>query len=80
MQLILDDKSVPAEGEERLAALTGSPRTDWANIRQEHFFRGTNRQSLDAVEKAAFFVVLDDIPYEFDQVISFFHYLAILEL
>uniref|UniRef100_A0A0V0G650 carnitine O-palmitoyltransferase n=1 Tax=Triatoma dimidiata TaxID=72491 RepID=A0A0V0G650_TRIDM len=67
MQLILDDKSEPVEGEERLGALTGSPRTDWANIRQEHFFRGTNRQSLDAIEKAAFFVVLDDIPYEFDQ-------------
>lgn len=32
----------------------------WARCRQAHFARGKNKQSLDAVEKAAFFVTLDD--------------------
>ncbi|XP_066991889.2 carnitine O-palmitoyltransferase 1, liver isoform [Anabrus simplex] len=63
---ILEDKSPPAEGEEKLAALTAWDRTSWAKTRQEYFFKGTNRQSLDAIEKAAFFVALDDCPYEFD--------------
>nr|XP_018912089.1 PREDICTED: carnitine O-palmitoyltransferase 1, liver isoform isoform X1 [Bemisia tabaci]XP_018912090.1 PREDICTED: carnitine O-palmitoyltransferase 1, liver isoform isoform X1 [Bemisia tabaci] len=67
MQMILEDTSAPAAGEERLAALTAGERTAWANARTEFFFKGTNRQSLDAVEKAAFVVALDDIPYEFDE-------------
>lgn len=32
----------------------------WARCRQAHFARGKNKQSLDAVEKAAFFVTLDE--------------------
>uniref|UniRef100_A0A146KJV7 carnitine O-palmitoyltransferase n=1 Tax=Lygus hesperus TaxID=30085 RepID=A0A146KJV7_LYGHE len=67
MQAILDDTSQPVDGEERLAALTAGERTHWAHTRMEHFFKGTNRASLDAIEKAAFFVCLDDIPYEFDR-------------
>lgn len=68
IQSILDNKSESLKGEERLAALTAGERTHWANTRQEFFFKGTNRQSLDAIEKAAFTVSLDDHPYEFDQV------------
>lgn len=68
MQAILDNKTEPLPGEERLAALTAGERTHWANTRQEFFFKGTNRVSLDAIEKAAFIVSLDDEPYEFDQV------------
>jgi hypothetical protein len=64
----LDDTSTPAKGEERLAALTAGNRTEWAETRQKYFFRGTNRISLDAVEKAAFVVSLDDIPYEYSDV------------
>jgi carnitine O-palmitoyltransferase 1 len=59
---------LPAKGEEKLAALTAGERTAWAAARQEFFFRGLNRQSLDAIEKAAFVVALDDFPYEFDEV------------
>lgn len=51
-----------------LAALTAGERTAWAAARQEFFFKGVNRQSLDAIEKAAFVVTLDDFPYEFDEV------------
>lgn len=32
----------------------------WAKCRQTYFARGKNKQSLDAVEKAAFFVTLDE--------------------
>lgn len=32
----------------------------WAKCRQTYFGRGKNKQSLDAVEKAAFFVTLDE--------------------
>lgn len=35
-------------------------RVPWAKCRQAYFGRGKNKQSLDAVEKAAFFVTLDD--------------------
>ncbi|XP_068116468.1 carnitine O-palmitoyltransferase 1, liver isoform isoform X2 [Hyperolius riggenbachi] len=60
MQRILDDKSDPQSGEEHLAALTAGDRVPWANARKTYFGNGKNKQSLDAVEKAAFFVTLDD--------------------
>ncbi|NXL37539.1 CPT1A palmitoyltransferase, partial [Glaucidium brasilianum] len=61
MQRILDDDSEPQAGEEKLAALTAGDRVPWAKARQAYFSRGKNKQSLDAIEKAAFFVTLDDI-------------------
>ncbi|NXU42414.1 CPT1A palmitoyltransferase, partial [Drymodes brunneopygia] len=60
IQRILDDDSKPQPGEEKLAALTAGDRVPWAKARQAYFSRGKNKQSLDAVEKAAFFVTLDD--------------------
>ncbi|XP_063145341.1 carnitine O-palmitoyltransferase 1, liver isoform isoform X1 [Candoia aspera] len=60
IQWILDDKSEPQPGEEKLAALTAGDRVPWAKARQTYFARGKNKQSLDVVEKAAFFVTLDD--------------------
>ncbi|XP_020823887.1 carnitine O-palmitoyltransferase 1, liver isoform [Phascolarctos cinereus] len=35
-------------------------RVPWAKARQTYFSRGKNKQSLDAIEKAAFLVTLDD--------------------
>lgn len=35
-------------------------RVPWAKARQTYFARGKNKQSLDAIEKAGFFVTLDD--------------------
>lgn len=67
IQQILDDTSLPAEGEEKLASLTAGERTHWAQTRQKHFFKGINRGSLDLIEKSAFVVTLDDVPYEFDK-------------
>ncbi|XP_066439299.1 carnitine O-palmitoyltransferase 1, liver isoform isoform X1 [Eleutherodactylus coqui] len=60
MQRIIEDKSQPQPGEETLAALTAGDRVPWAKARKDYFGNGKNRQSLDAVEKAAFFVTLDD--------------------
>lgn len=36
------------------------PRTTWAQAREKYFSTGVNRSSLDCIEKAAFFVTLDD--------------------
>lgn len=66
MQYILDDTSEPLNGEEKLAALTAGERTHWAQARRNFFNKGVNKISLDTIEKAAFVVALDDVPYEFD--------------
>lgn len=63
-------------GEEKVAALTAADRTHWANTRTQFFFKGINRQSLDAVEKAAFVVALDEVPYEYDLVSFLFYYMT----
>ncbi|XP_061628497.1 carnitine O-palmitoyltransferase 1, liver isoform isoform X3 [Phyllopteryx taeniolatus] len=67
MERILADKSEPLPGEERLAALTAGDRTPWAKCRDAHFGRGKNKQSLDAIEKAAFFVTLDETEQRFEE-------------
>ncbi|XP_077372126.1 carnitine O-palmitoyltransferase 1, liver isoform isoform X2 [Festucalex cinctus] len=67
MERILADKSEPAPGEERLAALTAGDRTPWAKSRNTYFSRGRNKQSLDAIEKAAFFVTLDETEQRFEE-------------
>ncbi|XP_061577443.1 carnitine O-palmitoyltransferase 1, liver isoform isoform X1 [Cololabis saira] len=66
MERILADKSEPLPGEETLAALTAGERTPWAKCRDTYFSRGRNKQALDAVEKAAFFVTLDDTEQRYD--------------
>ncbi|XP_057691806.1 carnitine O-palmitoyltransferase 1, liver isoform isoform X1 [Corythoichthys intestinalis] len=65
MERILADGSEAAPGEERLAALTAGDRGPWARCRRDRFARGKNKQSLDAVEKAAFFVTLDETEQRF---------------
>nr|VZI47521.1 unnamed protein product [Spirometra erinaceieuropaei] len=57
---ILGDVSEPAAGEKRLGALTAGPRDDWAMARKSFFSSGVNRTSLNAIEKSAFLVVLDE--------------------
>ncbi|XP_031346630.1 carnitine O-palmitoyltransferase 1, liver isoform isoform X2 [Photinus pyralis] len=66
IQQILDDKSQPLPGEEKLAALTAGDRVHWAHARRHFFSRGVNKLSLDTIEKAAFVVALDDVPYEYE--------------
>lgn len=68
IQQILDDKSDPQPGEEKLAALTSGDRSQWAQARRNLFNKGTNKVSLDTIEKATFIVTLDDCPYIYDPV------------
>lgn len=49
-----------SEAELRLASLTASDRTTWAECRREHFTSGINRDSVHAIEESIFVVVLDD--------------------
>uniref|UniRef100_A0A8U8CJG9 Carnitine O-palmitoyltransferase 1, muscle isoform n=1 Tax=Geospiza parvula TaxID=87175 RepID=A0A8U8CJG9_GEOPR len=59
-QRILEDPSPPQPGEERLAALTAGERVPWAEARARFFSRGPNKAALDAIERAAFFLTLDE--------------------
>ncbi|GCB68533.1 hypothetical protein scyTo_0013840 [Scyliorhinus torazame] len=73
MQNILDDTSLPQPGEEKLAALTAGDRVPWAKARNSFFSQGRNKMSLEIIEKAAFFVTLDDTEQGFrkeDPVVS----------
>nr|XP_023654255.1 carnitine O-palmitoyltransferase 1, liver isoform-like [Paramormyrops kingsleyae] len=60
MQRILENQSPPSPGEEKLGALTAGSRVPWAQVRKQFFSSGVNKRSLDCIEKAAFFVTLDD--------------------
>uniref|UniRef100_UPI00398EA013 carnitine O-palmitoyltransferase 1, liver isoform-like isoform X2 n=1 Tax=Pristiophorus japonicus TaxID=55135 RepID=UPI00398EA013 len=63
-QHILDDTSSPQPGEKYLAALTAGNRVPWAKARKSYFSSGKNKSALDSVEKAAFFVTLDDLKFD----------------
>nr|XP_055184866.1 carnitine O-palmitoyltransferase 1, muscle isoform isoform X1 [Nyctereutes procyonoides] len=65
-QRILDDPSPPQPGEEKLAALTAGGRLEWAQARQAFFSSGKNKAALDAIERAAFFVALDEESHHYD--------------
>ncbi|XP_005067161.1 carnitine O-palmitoyltransferase 1, muscle isoform [Mesocricetus auratus] len=65
-QRILDDPSPPQPGEEKLAALTAGGRVEWAQARRTFFSSGRNRTSLDIIERAAFFVALDEEPHGYN--------------
>uniref|UniRef100_A0A9J8AES3 Choline/carnitine acyltransferase domain-containing protein n=1 Tax=Cyprinus carpio carpio TaxID=630221 RepID=A0A9J8AES3_CYPCA len=60
IQRIMDNPSPPVPGEAKLGALTAGDRIPWAQARKEFFSSGVNKRSLDCIEKAAFFVTLDD--------------------
>ncbi|XP_061555710.1 carnitine O-palmitoyltransferase 1, liver isoform isoform X1 [Phycodurus eques] len=60
IQKILDNPSPPQPGEDKLGALTAGDRIPWCQMRKQYFSSGINKRSLDVIEKAAFFVTLDD--------------------
>ncbi|CAF0997974.1 unnamed protein product [Rotaria sordida] len=61
---IIRDTTPPNYGEEHLAALTAGERPLWAEARETYFSSGVNRYSLEAIEKAAFVLILDDEDFE----------------
>jgi carnitine O-palmitoyltransferase 1 len=69
---IIRDSTPPAYGEEHLAALTAGERTLWAEAREEYFSSGVNRSSLEAIEKSAFVLILDDEEYNIGSVRLFY--------
>ena len=72
IQYILDDPTeVSDEAEAKLAVMTASERTTWANLREARFRHGINKSSLDIIESAAFVLVLDDMEYNYDEVRNF---------
>ncbi|XP_072858465.2 carnitine O-palmitoyltransferase 1, muscle isoform isoform X1 [Pogona vitticeps] len=66
-QRILDDPSPPQPGELKLAALTAGERRPWAEARAAYFSQGRNKASLDCIERAAFFLTLDEEAHGLDQ-------------
>ncbi|XP_077976596.1 carnitine O-palmitoyltransferase 1, muscle isoform-like isoform X1 [Styela clava] len=66
MEAIINDPSPPSAGEEHLGALTAGERRPWAEARRDFFKSGVNKESLHAIEKAAFVVVLDDESHVLD--------------
>ncbi|XP_054719509.1 carnitine O-palmitoyltransferase 1, liver isoform-like [Uloborus diversus] len=66
IEKILQDESPPQPGEAYLGALTAVERTLWAEAREKYFSKGINKASLTTIEKAAFFVTLDEETYEYD--------------
>ncbi|KAL3198777.1 hypothetical protein MRX96_044275 [Rhipicephalus microplus] len=66
IQRILDHTGEPQRGEAHLGVLTAGERSQWAHLRETHFRKGLNRISLDAIEKAAFVLVLDEDEYGYD--------------
>ncbi|XP_041110577.1 carnitine O-palmitoyltransferase 1, liver isoform-like isoform X2 [Polyodon spathula] len=66
-QKILDDRTEPQPGELKLAALTAGERIPWARTRVKFFSQGINKVSLDAIEKAAIFMTLDEEEQGYDK-------------
>ena len=51
-----------SDWERSLAALTALERSQWAKIRNKYFTSGINKESITAIESAAFHVSYCDIP------------------
>ncbi|XP_003388199.1 PREDICTED: carnitine O-palmitoyltransferase 1, liver isoform-like [Amphimedon queenslandica] len=61
LEQIVNDTDVELiPGEKHLAALTSAERPFWASVRSEYFSSGVNSEYMTAIEKAAFFLNLDD--------------------
>ncbi|XP_015665701.1 carnitine O-palmitoyltransferase 1, brain isoform [Protobothrops mucrosquamatus] len=58
-EAILCDPTPPLPGEEKLPSMTAGERDSWARTRHTYFQSGINKQSLNIIEKAAFFLTLD---------------------
>ena len=43
-----------------IVCMSPSPRMPWSQMRKQYFSSGINKRSLDAIERAAFFITLDD--------------------
>lgn len=57
---IIDAKDVPNDAEAKMCALTTMNRTEWSEVRDNHFMANHyNKERLEIIEKAAFTLCLD---------------------
>jgi carnitine O-palmitoyltransferase 1, liver isoform len=66
LDFILKKNAISTREENNLASLTAWNRTKWAQTRNKFFATGINKTSLNEIESAAFVLVLDEEPFEFD--------------
>eukprot|EP00008_Paramoeba_atlantica_P015615 CAMPEP_0201476960 /NCGR_PEP_ID=MMETSP0151_2-20130828/2089_1 /ASSEMBLY_ACC=CAM_ASM_000257 /TAXON_ID=200890 /ORGANISM="Paramoeba atlantica, Strain 621/1 / CCAP 1560/9" /LENGTH=795 /DNA_ID=CAMNT_0047857533 /DNA_START=82 /DNA_END=2469 /DNA_ORIENTATION=+ len=71
-----DSSSPPSKAAAHIAALTTLPRSNWAEIRENHFSVGENHYSLSQIEKSIFVVQLDENEPETLQEIGKFNFLG----
>jgi len=74
-QAQMDKPVMHARKGANIAAFTAGPRTRWAEVRELYFCDGVNRLSLEAIEKSAFIVFLEDAHHSSlnDRAKSLFH-------
>lgn len=68
LEWIVNSKEVASHAETYLASLTAWNRTKWAEVRDEYFSSGINKNSLEAIESAAFMLILNDEPFDLELV------------
>lgn len=66
LDLIVHKNAETSQHENHLASLTAWHRTKWAHAREKFFATGVNKTSLHDIESAAFVMVLDEEPFEYD--------------
>lgn len=66
LEAIINSNDQTSHGEKYLASLTAWERTKWAACRDKYFSSGVNKKSLDAIESAAFMLVLHEEDYKMD--------------
>ena len=59
----MDDRRNVTDMESMVGVLTSSRRNTWAEARDTHFSSGVNKASLNAIESAAFVLVLEQESY-----------------
>ena len=59
----MDDSRNVTDMESMVGVLTSSRRNTWAQARDTHFSSGVNKASLNAIESAAFVLVLEQESY-----------------
>lgn len=74
IEQILATKNDEKSSEKFISSLTGLNRTKWAQIRNEYFSNGTNKNSLEVIENSAFVVSLDEEAFFYDLNSSSYEY------
>ena len=57
---ILSEENVASDADRFLPAFTALDRDEWAEFRDKYTATGLNKRTMDIIDTAAFFVVLDN--------------------